>query len=471
MHRAKFLFLTAILTAPDAAISQENTDFSIRTTLYPFRQLYFNHPLAEYLYQTVCSDTSPECPFETKEDFYVRLYAVAYIEYSFKSLDFAPCPFAAERCEPFDQWVSFEKRVAFDIDDVVSGIRQTVASYGYSGCSFLNVFSSPAAVSDDEITIQGRYQGKRRFCDNILGTHDIGESTGNFVIRLGLNIEDIETPLPLTKDATLIGDISLDINFSTYNQDNDFLLIFDLDTFLGRFLAYILTLPATSITGLFGGEGPSEAIRQVLRFSDSLDAANLSESDPSPLSDLLAVTSQFPDQGVQFFPYVLSRDLSRFDNVDGRAIVVTGYRKILPDIQSIIDTIIQTNTNSIDFFNSLDEIEREYIIQSGDFLEGIVADNYKDLTLTYYVANRNNISNPNNINSGQIIVLPPVWEASLEIARRQLIGPGKSYYSFMMDQKLSPNEAMNIIDEQGLSNYILPYQVEAPIHQMPELNN
>jgi hypothetical protein len=465
------LYLVIASTSPvfSEGVRCDGPTYTVSSKQYPFKGLPNEHDFLNSVYEAICGES--ECAFSDKNEFYQTVAKFVSIEYSLDSSSVS-CPYSSEFCQKVDSWKKFSRKITVDGQDLVDSLTKELQKLSYGGCDYLNVSTNSTEIDDKTLVIRGAYEGKDRFCDNILGTWDVGKSTGKYFVRATMFTYPNAPPFPLGTENLPERDFNIEFDHAVYDQKNTFLVIFDTKTFLGNLVRRLLSFPFDFTTRLFSDKKTtSDYLRDIKNLASRTDLGQIGKFLSQDLAKLPSLPVEapnlFPDGGAAIFPYSLSVDGTKFSRgANGNFTIELSYQKAVPDIPQYVNAERDAQCIAIKIFNSLSEEPENHVVVSGDKLEKIVLSKYGTKQLVHYLRNRNGMASIDRLRVGESLVLPPLWEVSRDVRREKLILWSENFYSRLTSLGYSPKEAMKIIRDERLNNLVYP--LDYPLREIQE---
>lgn len=224
---------TALLALPVyAQVGTTVPDLTPLGIAAPFAKPSSLKRLRDYVgYQSI---DHPDHPIEIPDDFYAMAQFITYWGYEFAG--HGP-----------SYVVKF--RQTYDIQSLINSLIAEVNSLKDDGCSYYNVRNaSLASLTSDKIIISASVSGKQRACDNILGTHDIGDIGGSATLTLEFSLINSGGPDDKFTGAFVAGTPSVAIS-----ADVTSVFGFDVNSVAGQIVGVLSRL---AIAGAVFSVGP-----------------------------------------------------------------------------------------------------------------------------------------------------------------------------------------------------------------------
>lgn len=463
-----YLLLAALWVGTPA--SSEGLASYMRATerTYPFKSIIFGNSFFDQIFQKNCIDLGG-CSQAAKVDFYELFYGVREINYSFDQ-KIVQCPYLLDLCQDGIEWLGFEREIIFNIDSLRFDMVQSIKDLAYDGCDFLRIYVDDphGTVTPNSFSLTGNYRGKQRVCDKLLGTHDTASTKGDFEFTLSLRVKGATTPFE--RNVEDIGErLSLTPSHRVFHQDSDFFGIFDTNTLLGRIVSRLLFVGTDVVAKLFNKDTFAARLRLLETIASDIDYTELTDQLTKQTVSLLDVPRTAPvvlPNGLAGFRYVLNEEKTQFVMIDGKLHLKVAQIAAVPDVISAgVYVPLLFSNEQLNSLKLIDSFSRKASFLSaidGDSLESIALKEYGIAALSYYLAWKNNIPDPDYIRVGQRLQIVPFWMVLQDYKEHSLIGFGSSFYREMTKNGLSAQQAMAIIEAKELPDFVLPLSASPP---------
>jgi hypothetical protein len=374
------------------------------------------------------SSKHPEHPVVIPQEFYDAAPYIVYWGYEFSGL-------------PPSYMVRF--RQTYDVQLLVNTLIAEVNGLKSDGCSYYHAHDAKiSSLTTNQIHVIASIDGKQRACDDVLGSHDIGNISGS-------------ATLDLTFSAIAAGGSDEKFNGAfvagspVVNVSAEVTSIFGLNvnSVAGQIVGAITRIAIAGAVLSAGPVGPIAALRSVNIFDQTFwrnpswsvnDATFALEENGSSnskryrdfMSELAGFTWSIQPK------FVLDTAQTGFTVENGvtklNVVFVTQLRKDWP-----LDSVREGFQKERDLFASFGKDEQRKIVGRDDSLWNLAKQNYGNPYYFSLLASANNLdrTSQNVLRNGANIIIPPLDKLTSQ-PNRHLMRPGETVWALCA--KISP---------------------------------